>query len=252
MSVRGFQQALCDLIASPQLCLRVRENDGEALAAYELTERERRRLTAVSRQPGMSVNCTLYRVNRITPLYSMLPRSCLLLGDGLSGEVSAFWAAEATDMQFGPEIERFAGFLRARVAAGAAQSPYLLEVLDFELAVNALRFAPRRRLIAELEQRQVSEAWELNPLLRVVRFAHDPGALLSSLGRGAPPPAELERGEFYLVVDATEAELAMQPIEPRFGRALERVATDAPLRMEDCAELGALIDARLAVPAAQS
>jgi hypothetical protein len=249
VSVRGFQQALCDLIASPELCLRLRDGADGALDGYELTDRERRRLEGVSRQPGMSVNCTLYRVNRITPLYSLLPRSCLLLGSGLSDEVSAFWASQDTDMQFGLEIERFAEFLRARVADGAVESPYLLEVLEFELAVNALRFAPRRRLLAELDGRQAGDTWELNPLLQIVPFAHDPGVLLGMLAGGEVPPAELERGDFYLVMDATGPELGLRPIDPRFGRALEGAGRDSPVGVDDCPELQALVDARLLVPA---
>jgi hypothetical protein len=252
VSVRGFQQALCDLIASPQLCLQVRVDPDGALAGYDLSERDRRRLKAVSLQPGMSVNCTLYRVNRITPLYSMLPRSCLLLGDGLSEHASAFWDSQATDMQFGPEIERFAEFLRGRVADGAVRSPYLLEVLDFELAVNALRFAPRQRLIAELEERQAGDRWELHPLLRVVPFAHDPSALLAALAQGGAPPDELEHGDFHLLLDATGPELELRSIDPRLGRALERVAREPSLQVDDCAELPALIDARLVVPAQRS
>jgi len=39
----AYQQALCDMIASPELCLRVRR-DPASLASFDLTERERRRL----------------------------------------------------------------------------------------------------------------------------------------------------------------------------------------------------------------
>jgi hypothetical protein len=249
VSVRGFQRALCDLIASPELCVRLRAAADGTLDGYELTGLERRRLEAVVRQPGMSVNCTLYRSNRVTPLYSMLPRSCALLGESLSDEVSAYWAAEPTDMQFGPEVEGFAEFLRARVGSGELRSPYLLEMLDFELAIGALRFAPRRRLLAELAERQPGDAWEVNPLLRVARFEHDPGALLEALAHGRRPPDGLASGDFYLVLDASAAELAIRPIGARLGALLAGVAAGATIAGTDTPELQALVDAGVLVPA---
>jgi hypothetical protein len=44
-----------------------------AFSAYDLTPRESRRLALMLCDEGMSVNCTLYRVNRLTPLYSVRP-----------------------------------------------------------------------------------------------------------------------------------------------------------------------------------
>jgi hypothetical protein len=249
VSVRGFQQALGALIASPELCVSLRSGGGDILDGYELTERERLRLETVVRQPGMSVNCTLYRVNRITPLYSMLPHTCMVLGERLTDEASGFWASESTDMQFGPETERFAEFLRLRVSSGELQSPYLLETVDFELAVNALRFAPRLQQLADLRSRHAGEGWELNPLIRVVRFAHDPGVLLEWLAQDRVPPPGLEQGDFYLQLDAGGAELALRAIDPLFGRKLAGLTPGTPVLADSPAQLVALVEAKMVVPA---
>ena len=58
VTMLGYQRALSDMIASPRLCLAVRRDAGEALAGYELSDRERGRLATVALQPGMSTSCT--------------------------------------------------------------------------------------------------------------------------------------------------------------------------------------------------
>lgn len=248
MSVRGFQRALGDLVASPELCVCLRSGGAEVLDRYELTARERLRLETVVRQRGMSVNCTLYRVNRITPLYSMLPRTCMVLGERLADEASAFWLSGSTDMQFGPETERFAEFLEARVSSGELQSPYLLETVGFELAVNALRFAPRLRQLADLRSREAGDSWELNPLMRIVHFAHDPAVLLEELARDRVPPPGLEQGDFYLQLDASGAELALRAVDPLLGSKLAGVTPGMTVLADSPTELEVLVEAKMVVP----
>ena len=139
MSLFGYQQAPSDMVASPQLCLRVR---GSAAApdGYDLTERERSRLAAVAAQRGMSTSCTLYRVNRIAPLHAYLPLTCALLGDQLIREAERFWSeGKPGNRQFGPETQRFGRFLQRRLREGAIADTYLGEVA-LELAGNALRW----------------------------------------------------------------------------------------------------------------
>jgi hypothetical protein len=166
VSVADFQRALSALIASPRLCLQLRAGEEGVLAAYELSERERRRLETVVRQPGMSVSCSIYRANRLTAVASGLPFTCLLLGDGLAPLLDRFWDGEQGDMQFGPEVERFGRFLEAELAL--LPGPYLEEVLAFELALNALR---NRDGTAR------------------VHFGHDPRAVLGALAEGRIPAA---------------------------------------------------------------
>jgi len=193
VTLLGYQQALCDLVASPSLCLRVRA-DAATLDAYDLTDRERRRLSTVVAQPGMSTSCTLYRVNRITPLYSYLPLTCALLGDDLIVEAERYWSqGKPGDLQFGPETQRFAQFLRDRFAAGALASPYVGEVLELELAANALR-------------------WGADPPRRTVRFAHEPEPLLAALAEDRAPPPELPEGDYLVELDASGGEVRISAL----------------------------------------
>jgi hypothetical protein len=202
MSLLGYQRALCDMIASPQLCLRVRAH-ADALDGYTLTARERRRLRAVSAQRGMSTSCTLYRVNRITPLQSYLPLTCTLLGDGLAEEADRYWSeGKPGDLQFGPEARRFGEFLHRRLRAGAIDDPYLAEVLALEMAANELR-------------------WGAQPASRSVPFVHDPVALLEALADGRSPGPGIARGDYTVLLDATSGRL-------RLGMAGRARSVNAP------------------------
>lgn len=112
-----FQQALADLVASPERCQALRDlPDAEPLLAeYQLTQRERARLVAIARHPGMSANCMVYRSNRLTPLVLNLPDTCNALGKQLRLMVDRFWAACPTDnfVHFLIESDRFATFLES-------------------------------------------------------------------------------------------------------------------------------------------
>jgi hypothetical protein len=196
VTLLAYQQALCDLVASPELCLRVR-SDTATLDAYDLSDRERRRLSAVVAQPGMSTSCTLYRVNRITPLYSYLPLTCTLLGDDLIVEAERYWSqGKPGDLQFGPETQRFARFLRERFAAGALASPYVGEVLELELAANALR-------------------WGADPPRRMVRFAHDPEPLLAALADVRAPEPDLQDGDYLVELEVVGGEVRISSLSRR-------------------------------------
>ncbi len=186
MSLGDFQRAFADLIASPALCLRVRDDPDAALAGYDLTSRERRRLGDVVWQRGMSVNCTLYRVNRITPLFTLLPMTCCLLGDDLVALSEEFWRIDQTDLQFSLEVERFGEFVTTKVKNGQCSDPYLEEVIGYELAANSVRFAPTRRQEA-------------------VVFTHDPWAVLVPLSKGRRPAADVPRIEHLVLVSTSDS-----------------------------------------------
>jgi hypothetical protein len=99
----------------------------------------------------MSTNCSLYRSNRITPIYTLLHYTCLSLGDQFRTLIDQFWAVkDYQDGQFKSEAERFGAFLRPKIAAGEVASPFACELLDFELARNALEFAPRKELLRKV------------------------------------------------------------------------------------------------------
>lgn len=206
MTLLAYQQALCDIVASPELCLRLRREPESVLAGYDLSEKECRRLETVVRQPGMSTSCTLYRVNRMTPLSGYLPLTCRLLGDELVHEAELFWAeSPPDDLHFRREPERFARFLEQRVASGAIADPYLLEVLRFELAVNRLHVATRA---------------EDDPLTAVVHFDHEPIVLLGCLADRRRPDPEPTRGEFFVLLDATGGEIRLSEGEPALAQRL--------------------------------
>jgi hypothetical protein len=225
MPLADFQRALCDMIADPELCLAVRARPAAALQPYSLTPLEQRRLETVSRQPGMSTNCTLYRVNRAAPLYSMLGLSCSLLGERFLGVALAFWAREReTGLQHLEEARLFAGFLRQKLEDGSLADPYLGEVLDFEEALNDLKLVSPTTLAAHRGAEWLwdgeAAATHCPPHVRVVRFHHEPLALLASLASSKGPPHVLEEGLFHLALMAVEGgEVALRRLEPCRGAA---------------------------------
>src|SRR5258708_25548254 len=123
----------------------------------------------------MSTNCTLYRSNRVTPVYTLLNYTCVALGNQFATLIDQFWDAEGfQDGQFQSEVERFGGFLRQRIAQGEVGSPFAGELLEFELAKNALEFSPRKEVLRKLSSRpppEVSTPLELHPLARIVHSA---------------------------------------------------------------------------------
>ena len=75
-----FQQALADLVASPDFCRQARADPQELMRRYDLSAREHRRLVDMVNQPGMALNCMLYRSNRLAPLAQNLYGLCNALG----------------------------------------------------------------------------------------------------------------------------------------------------------------------------
>ncbi len=249
MSIAAFQRALCDLIASPPLCLALRAAPGPVLAGYELTARERKRLTEVVWQRGMSTNCTLYRSNRITPIYTLLNYTCLSLGDQFGPLMDRFWdAREYRDGQFHSEVERFGTFLRRQIANGAVASPFAGELLDFELARNELEFGPRKAVLRELAKLlppQDDTPCRLHPLARIVRFKHDPAALLTAAAAGTFPP-DLPRQQTSVVLSMLAGGIEiMQLADTACGAFDDLTSPDAapltPRRAPELARAGLLV-----------
>lgn len=226
MTLLGYQRALTTMIASPELCLHVRSDPVAALASYDLSARERRRLAAVALQPGMSTSCTLHRVNRMTPIYSYLPLTCLLLGNDLMRETELFWTiARPANLQFGPETERFASFLRQRLIDQELRDPYLDEVLTFELAANRLQARVRAAVDALAATTAVVTESEvrrrrLHPRVAITPFRHDPLPLLRALAEGRRPDPVPAVGDYFVALDATGDELRMSEVEGDVARSL--------------------------------
>ena len=131
-----FQQALADLTASPELCIRVRQDPSVLHHSYQLTEREWRRLTGIVTHPGMQCACIVYRANRLAPLAMNIPLTCRALGADLRAVVSEFWAAfPESNVHFYIETERFCRFLEAKLAEGRTFAPDLAQVFARESAI---------------------------------------------------------------------------------------------------------------------
>lgn len=115
----------------------------------------------------MSTNCTLYRSNRITPIYTLLNYTCLALGSQFGILIDQFWEVkDYRDGQFKSEVERFGIFLRQRIDSGVIANPFVGELLDFELARNELEFTPRKqvlRTIAHLGPPEADTPCRLHP-----------------------------------------------------------------------------------------
>jgi len=143
-----FQQALADLVASPDRCraLRAATDPMPLLAEYDLTPREIDRLVTMVRHQGMATNCTIYRSNRLTPLVINLPDTCRALGAELRPVVDRFWAECPTEyfVHFLIESARFADFLDESLADPGLPTDIVVATrpaLDREGAVIRARLA---------------------------------------------------------------------------------------------------------------
>jgi hypothetical protein len=220
----AFQRALCDLVASPALVRRLWDEPEAVLADYELSVRERARLEAVARQPGMATSCALYRMNRVTPLYTYLRLTCHALGSDLRRELDLFWELQPAHAQFAQEVARFGAFVRSRVRDGALP-PLVEEVLDLELAVNELRYG---RGDSAGEAVTASGGLTLREDARVVRLSREPLALLAALDRREPVEDVPVALHYVLVVNGDDG-LDVLPLAPELGEPLFAIARgDAP------------------------
>lgn len=247
--MQAFQQAMCDLVASPDLCVALIESPEEVLGRYDLSDRDRRRLVEVVQQPGMLVNCSLYRANRLSPIYNLVPHTCFLLGNALLDEATEFWKGfRETRLQFHEEVQRFGDFLRRRVEMGLLQTPMLVEVLEYELALNEFRYNPRLEVLARLETvAGESKGVQLHPLIRVLLFKHEPRRLLEFLDERRPPPYELAEGEFWVLLDGKGEEVEIKLIDPYVGRLLKSIEAGTALSLS-ADDVEVLMEAGMIVP----
>lgn len=144
MSSPDFQTALARLIASPAICESFIEENELFFSEYQLNEREKKRLRSVVRQKGMSACCSLYRMNRVTPVYTQLLHTSTLLDDQFVPLVEAFWNSYTdTSLQFREEVMAFGNYLMGKIQNGDIKTSYLKEILQLEMAVNELNYLPQ-------------------------------------------------------------------------------------------------------------
>ena len=107
-----FQQALAEITASPRFCQEVRRNASLLRERYQLSERERRQVLAMAQHPAMECACSLYRANRLAPLFRNLPRTLEALRDRLEATLNDYWQAHPWPYRYGYlESERFCHWL---------------------------------------------------------------------------------------------------------------------------------------------
>lgn len=200
MSLAEFQRALGDLIASPRHSAEVAAHPQQALHDYALTQRERRRLWVMASDARMHMNCTLYRINRIIPIHSVLPCTCRRLGEALGGVLDAYFADEPdSTLQYLLEAHRFAHWLLARPPAIDWPLDALRDLLTFELACHHVMSAPR----------QAPDASESDPRLCLVTLRHDVSHLLDDqTSTPTPLPAPVT-----LLLDARGDALCVMPVD---------------------------------------
>lgn len=246
MSLDGFQRAMGALLMAPGLRAELARLPSpelpEGLAQYELTERERQRLHAVARQPGMRVTTVLHRAARLSMLSNTLPRTCVALGgQGLQEATHRYWKEHPpTSVQYVREALRFAGFLREHLRAGTWVNPLLPEVLEAEVAMLELSRA-EARAPRPVEPPLEGTAWDearprLAPWCRVVPFRREPLGVLRELAAGRLPP-ETPEGEYTLVLESmAPGRVAQHVVDAARGRLL-RASTGEPSVSRLCAEL---------------
>jgi hypothetical protein len=251
LALQAFQYALSELVASPPLCLAVRAGKIDFFNQLDLSETEKARLMEVVWQPGMSVSCSMYRSNRITPIYTLLNFTCFLLGADLKREVDEYWtSSQLPDLQFKEEIERFGRYLKGRITAGAITNPFVEEVLNFELAMNELQFVPRQKILCQIQRamaRGETGLFRVNPLIRVLLFRHEPFEVVDTLRQGRAPSGELPRGEFFVVLSALEEPIDMKRLDANLGNVLFRIQNQG-VCPQDTDGLRGLLQFGLSVP----
>jgi hypothetical protein len=138
-----FQQALADLVSSPDFCRQVRGDPEELHRRYDLSQREHRRLVDMINQPGMALNCMLYRSNRLAPLAQNLYGLCHALGPRLGQLLTEYTALHPnTTVHFYLECERFCTFIEKKLGEGLqldadARSVFAEERLKVKLNLKA-------------------------------------------------------------------------------------------------------------------
>jgi hypothetical protein len=171
MSQRRFQALMARLVIDPDFRDRVRR-EGDAALGDDLTTVEKRRLSGVARSKGVEMARTLHKGWRLGKILSMLPLTHTALGDDLlARELSAFWQAQPPrSLYFRDEAIAFCDHL-ASSSRCRQEIPFLEEVAAYERAqLELLKPRPDGEVPAQ-----------------IVRFRHDPVALLSELAAGRTP-----------------------------------------------------------------
>lgn len=243
MSLASFQRALADLAGSPDFCKRVRAEGDAALAGYDLTDLERRRLVAAAAQRGMAVNCMLYRSNRLSPLVSQLPYTFHLLAADLRPTAESYWAGHPRFERNAPaEVRRFAAHVQRRVHEGCVAEPLVAEVLAWEIATYELALLPPAETLRAAEEAaaraRADGPLRPHPMVAVTAFTREPRGLLQALfARARPPFTDVEHGAYDLLVDLRGERRAFTPLDAPTAQALRTLSAGGSVHADVAAPL---------------
>jgi hypothetical protein len=128
-----FQQALADIVASPEFCRQIRVAPLLLRERYALSEREYERLIKMVNHKAMALNCMLYRANRLAPLAMNLHEFCTLLGPRLGPLLSEYAILYPnTNVHFYLECDRFCQFILTKLREGYELEPEARAALEEE------------------------------------------------------------------------------------------------------------------------
>ena len=128
-----FQQALADMVASPEFCRQIRAAPLLLRERYALSEREYERLITMVNHKAMALNCMLYRANRLAPLAMNLYEFCTLLGPRLGPLLSEYAILYPnTNVHFYLECDRFCQFILTKLKEGYELDPEARAALEEE------------------------------------------------------------------------------------------------------------------------
>ena len=236
MSLKSFQEALAEIITSPQIGNTYHKDPALLDQKYTLTEKERGRLLGMIQQKGMRINYMLYQMNRLTPLTMLMPYSLKILHPQLMSVLHQFWAAyPKTSFQFVDELSFFSSFLKEKIAEGVLDLPYLEDVICVEDAINDIRFSTRENSDAN------DEFYTLHPSARVVYMEHEADLLVKTMvtyDSSLPLPA-VPKAEGYYVLHYN-GRLTTYPLDTAAALSLldKQPVEDVP---DELVEMGLLI-----------
>lgn len=169
MSLQVFQSTLARLVTDPGFRDHVRTG-GEPAPGADLSDRERQRLLAAARDPGLRLTAELIGGARLGRILQLLPLTRRMLGDArLVQEARSFWRENPPRTSDAlEEALLFCDYLLGRAGRG----PFVKEVVHFERV--------------QLEVRRVRPEGEEVPVQEVF-FRHDPRDVLGPLAEGRPP-----------------------------------------------------------------
>ena len=205
MSLSAFQRALVELTLSPRLARRLKNGEQRVIDSYNLSERERRRLSDIVQQAGMSLNCTIARGNRFEAIGDLFPMTCVLLEPILRDLLDDLWEdVRPSNYQFNGEADAFVTRVQQKMAQGELSIEYLDEIFAYEL--TCLNMAQEMR-------NQTNTACKIE---RLIEFRHSPQQLLLALSTLNAPPAGLPQGSYRvrLILRGMKFEAEMLSAQP--------------------------------------